>query len=90
MTKAISRTSYRKLQKLIKEQAKILDDARRDGLAKIAASGRNLIVREDAVGSYCEARFWMQIYVARLAAAHPELAPDWSPNARRRHFGSSL
>jgi hypothetical protein len=87
MTKPISRSAYRKLQRIVKEQAETLAAARRDGLAKIAASGRKLIVREDAISAYCEARFWAQTYAARLAGAHPETAPDWSPNARRRRFG---
>ncbi len=81
----VSRNAYRKLQRLVKEQAATLASARSDGLAKIAARGRRLIDREDAIGAYCEARFWAKTFSARLAAAHPESAPAWSPNARRRH-----
>jgi hypothetical protein len=82
----ISRNAHRKLQQLVKEQAAALAIARRDGLAKIAAR-RNRIVREEAIGSYCEARFWQKTYTARLAAVHPETAPAWSPNARARLTG---
>jgi ClpP class serine protease len=87
MTNAVSFNAYRKLAKVAKESAEALAVARREGLAKIAASGRKLIVREDAVGAYSEARFWAHEYAKRLAAVHPEKAPNWSPNARKRIGG---
>lgn len=83
-TRPVSFYAYRRLAKAAKEHAAALVTARREGLAKIAASRRNVIVRENAVGSYCEARFWAKQSAERLAAVHPEKAPNWSPDARRR------
>jgi len=85
VTKPVSFYAYRSLTKDAKEHAAVLMLARREGLAKITASGRKLIVREDVVAAYCEARVWAKRSAERLAAVHPEKAPNWSPNARRRH-----
>lgn len=71
MTKAVSLTAYRNMTRLLKEQKKIVSSVRRDGLTKVAAD-RRLIVREDAIGAYCEARHWLNIYTERLANSHPE------------------
>ena len=84
MTQAVSFYAYRRLAKVAREDAAALALARRDGLAKIAASGRNVLVREDALGAYCEARLWAKQSAERLASVHAEKAPSWSPNARRR------
>lgn len=84
-TQAVSQSAYRKLTKSARDHAATLSAARRDGLAKIASSGRNIFTRENAIGAYCDARFWAKQSATKLAAVHPEKAPNWSPNARRRH-----
>ncbi len=84
MTKIIPLATYKRMERDVSDQAAKVADLRRGGLAKIAAR-RNTITREDAVGAYAEARWWLRELRARLAAVTPgDKYCHLSPAAQKR------